>query len=102
MRRLPATCLKKSTLRRLKERVTFTFSSRSTSWSGGGRKSLTTFALPISPSVYLIVLFLIDPFAFPPIASPDDTDTVRAIGEAHRQNLSIYNAKTEVPLLASA
>jgi len=51
--------LKKSTLRRDSDSVTFTFSSRRTSASGAGRKSSTTRSRPISPAVYLFVVLRI-------------------------------------------
>ena len=82
-----ATLLKYSTLDLLRDIVTFTDSSRRTSWSGEGRKSFTTLTLPIASFVYL-VFFLIYPLPFPPVARAENSYHVLPIGEPYRYDPS--------------
>src|SRR5204863_8567782 len=89
-------------LRRDRLSVTFTFSSRGTRRSGGGRKSSITRTRPISPAVYLTVLLLIDSLSFPPIAGAEDADTAFAIGETHRHHAAVDLAETKVPPFGAA
>src|SRR5712691_10278286 len=94
---LRASFLKNSTLRLLKEMVTFTPSSRNTRSSERGRKSGMTLRFPRGSSVYLI-LSLIDSLSFTPITGSDDTDYVLTILEANRENSGANLPKTDVPL----
>src|SRR6185437_8347153 len=100
--RFPASRLKKSTLRWLSESVTFTFVSRIASLSGEGRKSFTTFTLPISPSVYLIGFLLIDFLAFPPVACAENPDATCSPSEPHSHHVTIDFTKAEISLFAAA
>src|SRR6266436_6109604 len=72
---LRASFLKNSTLRLLREIVTFTPSSRNTRSSGFGRKSGTTLTSPRGWSEYLI-FSLIDSFSFAPISCAVDFDAI--------------------------
>jgi hypothetical protein len=81
-----ASFLKKSTLVLLSEIVILTVSSLSTSSSGEGRKSVTTFTFPIRSSVYFIFLF-INPLSFPPESGADDPDLGAPVGKPYRQNI---------------
>ena len=68
-----------------KEMVTFTLSSFSTNFSGGGRKSLTTLRLPIASSVYFVLVFIDFP-SFSPIACAIDAYYVTTIRKPDRQD----------------
>src|SRR6266540_565757 len=96
---LRASFLKKSTLRLLKEMVTFTPSSRNTRSSGWGRKSGTTFRFPRGSSVYLI-LSLIDPLSFAPVTGPVDSDHVLTVSKAYCEDAGTHLAETVIPWFA--
>src|SRR6266700_132926 len=98
---LRASFLKNSTLRLLKEMVTFTPSSRNTRSSGRGRKSGMTLIFPRGSSVYLILLF-IDSLSFSPITGSVDTDYVITVGEANREHPDTNLHETEVPSFTRA
>jgi hypothetical protein len=86
--------LKKSTLRLLKEIVTFTPSSFTTKCSGAGRKSAMTSAFTGS-FVYLVFL-LIYALAFPPIPGANYADHFAPISESHRENAFVNLTETIV------
>src|SRR6266850_464989 len=98
---LRASFLKNSTLRLLREIVTFTPSSRNTRSSGFGRKSGTTLTSPRGSSVYLI-FSLIDSFSFAPISCAVDTDNFLAVSEPHREDAGTHPPEAVVPLFARA
>src|SRR5882672_8628043 len=98
-RRWRAARLKNATERCERLSVTFTFSSRSTSRSGEGRKSSTILTRPTSPLLYLTVGFFIDCLPFAPVARPENPDPVASPCEAHRHDGILHPAETEVPLL---
>src|SRR6266853_7004267 len=101
-RRCRAARLKNATERCDKLSVTFTFSSRSTNRSGGGKKSSTILTRPISPLLYLTVGFFIDRFSFPPIARSENPDPLIAPREAHRHDAAFDPAETEIAPFATA
>lgn len=73
-------------LRWLKEMVTFLLSSFSTSFSGGGRKSLTRRVLPIGPSVYLI-FFFINFSSLAPITCTKNSYSIITAGKSYCHNI---------------
>jgi hypothetical protein len=92
---------KKSTLRLLRDMVIFTLSSRSTSRSGGGRKSLTTSRRPRGSSPYFRLRF-INPLASAPIAGIENSNYVTAVRETHGQHATANLSETIEPWLAFA
>src|SRR2546427_12822315 len=93
---LRASFLKNSTLRLLKEIVTFTPSSRKTRSSGRGRKSGTTSRSPRGSSVYRI-FSLIDSPSFLPVSSSVDADHLVAVSKAHGKDAASDLAEAVVP-----
>src|ERR1043166_2081427 len=77
-------------------------SSRATSASGDGRKSLITFIRPISPALYLTVLLLIDCPSFAPIAGAENADHATAPGEPHCHHAAVHDPEAEIALLRAA
>src|SRR3990172_6984603 len=96
-----ASRLKNSTLRVERAIVIFTPSSCRTKSSGLGRKSGTTFTLPIGSFVYLIFA-LIDSLSFAPVASANDTNSAFTVSEAHRHDPLSNQTNTVVSLLGRA
>src|SRR5258708_1719581 len=94
---LRASVLKKSTLRLLNAMVTLTPSSLKTRSSGRGRKSGTTLGFPRCSSVYLI-LPIIYPLAFPPLAGTKNQNDIVEIGNPDRQDPDFDLAETVEPL----
>jgi hypothetical protein len=68
-------------------------SSRRTSFSGGGRKSLTISSLPNGSSRYFVFRF-IDPPASAPVAGTNDPNHSIAVCEADSKNGARYIAET--------
>src|SRR6266849_2948032 len=101
-RRCRAARLKNAAERCDRLSVTFTFSSRSTSLSGDGKKSSTILTRPISPLLYLTVGFFIDRLSFPPVTGTENPDPLVPPCEAHRHNSALDPAETEVALFAPA
>src|SRR4051794_27477067 len=101
-RRFCAAHLKKVTERCDRLSVTFTFSSRSTSRSGDGRKSSTILTRPISPLLYLAVGFFIDHLSLPPVTGSEYPDFPASPCEAHRHNGALDTAETEVARFGAA
>jgi len=86
---LSAWALKKFRLPSDKAKVIFTVFSLKTSWSGGGRKSLTARAALRSTSegssVYLM-RFFIELFSFPPMAGTKDANSLSSANKSDCNN----------------
>src|SRR5581483_446130 len=76
--------------------------SRSTSLSGGGRKSSTILIRPMLPFVYLAVGFLIGCPSLSPIARTKNPDLPAPPRKAHGHDRAVYPAETKItPLILS-
>jgi hypothetical protein len=82
--------------------VTLTFSSRSTSRSGDGKKSSTILTRPISPLLYLTVGFFIHCLSLPPVPGSENPDSSVSPCEAYRHDGAFDLAKTEVTSFVAA
>jgi hypothetical protein len=96
-----ASRLKKSTLYLESAIVILTPSSRNTSASGGGRKSLITFSRPSGSFVYLIRL-LIDTLALAPESGAENANDAPAIGESYSEHAATDTAETVVAFFSGA
>src|SRR4051794_14966520 len=101
-RRFCAARLKKVTERCERLSVTFTFSSRSTSRSGDGKKSSTILTRPISPLLYLTVGFFIDRLSFSPVTRAENPYLSVPQGKPHRHDRTLNLPEAKITLFRAA